>query len=161
MGLPRHFRVPSLTVDRLLTDRPSSVCSVAPGTSVSEALASMTKNNVSAIAVFDGANVSGVFSGCEQLRSALPGCLVDEAASVCQVMTACSVHAEPHLDVFACLTLMKKHRLQYIPVVDRGSLLGLISLSDLQAAVIDQYERVFQELELDLKILFLQGTYSC
>lgn len=108
MGLPRHFRVPSLTVDRLLTDRPSSVCSVAPGTSVSEALASMTKNNVSAIAVFDGAHVSGVFSGCKQVRSALPGGLVDGAASVCQAMTACSVHAEPDLDVFACLTLMKK-----------------------------------------------------
>lgn len=72
-----------------------------------------------------------------------------------------AVQAAPQLDVFTGLALMNEHRLDYLPVVEEGKLCGLVSRNDLQTAVIEQYEKIFHELELDLKILFLQGTYSC
>lgn len=72
-----------------------------------------------------------------------------------------AAQASPQQNVFAALALMNEHRLDCLPVVQHGRLCGLVSRNDLQAAVIEQYERIFHELELDLKILFLQGTYSC
>jgi len=72
-----------------------------------------------------------------------------------------AVQAAPQQDIFTGLALMNEHRLDHLPVVEDGRLCGLVSRNDLQAAVIGQYERIFHELELDLKILFLQGTYSC
>lgn len=71
------------------------------------------------------------------------------------------VQAAPQQNVFAGLALMNEHRLDHLPVVEDGRLCGLVSRNDLQTAVIEQYESIFHELELDLKVLFLQGTYSC
>jgi hypothetical protein len=48
-----------------------------------------------------------------------------------------------------------------VAVLDRGRLIGLLSGTDLLAARIAHHERIFHETELDQKLLFLRGTYSC
>jgi CBS domain-containing protein len=63
--------------------------------------------------------------------------------------------------VHACLALMESNGLARIAVFDDGKPLGMLSVAELQRALIAHYESIFTAIELDQNILFLQGTYSC
>jgi CBS domain-containing protein len=56
---------------------------------------------------------------------------------------------------------MKERRVTHVAVLDQGRLVGLLSETDLLAARIAHHERIFRETEMDQKLLFLRGTYSC
>ena len=72
-----------------------------------------------------------------------------------------AVFTTPDQLVHACLALMEANGLDRIAVLDDGKLLGLLGIAELQQALIAHYESIFTAIELDQKILFLQGTYSC
>jgi len=78
-----------------------------------------------------------------------------------EAMVPVAVFATLDQSVQACLSLMEASGLDRIAVRDDGRLLGVLSLAELQKALIRHYESIFTAIELDQKILFLQGTYSC
>jgi hypothetical protein len=56
---------------------------------------------------------------------------------------------------------MMENHLRYLPVREQGKLIALLPREDFLAEMVAYLERVFKENELDQKIVFLQGTYSC
>ena len=54
-----------------------------------------------------------------------------------------------------------RRRATHVAVVDQQRLVGLLSQADLLAALIAYHERIFHETEMEQKLLFLRGTYSC
>ena len=80
-------------------------------------------------------------------------------------MTRGVAHVAPRDGVRRCLSLMSEgqaaHQGAYVAVLDRGRLVGLLSHNDLLAELIAYHQRIFHEAELDQKLLFLRGTYSC
>ena len=161
MGLPRHPRIGSLTVGSVLSEMPRRACPVAPDARIVDALRLMVKNQIGAVAVIDGVTVCGIFTQQMYAQAVAIGAISGDAAAVSEVMASCPIIAAPEQAVHDCLEQMQRLGISCLPVVDQGQWLGLLSVEDLQAAQIRQYERVFHELELDLKIMFLQGTYSC
>ncbi len=75
--------------------------------------------------------------------------------------TAGAVFATPEQSVHACLALMEADGLNCIAVLDDGKQLGLLSLAELQRALIAHYENIFAAIEVDQRMLFMQGVYSC
>jgi CBS-domain-containing membrane protein len=67
----------------------------------------------------------------------------------------------PADSVRRCLDLMNEQALTHAAVFDEGRLVGLLSQTVLLAAQVAFHERVFYETEVDQKLLFLRGTYSC
>jgi CBS domain-containing protein len=161
MKLPQHARIGPLTIKSLLAHKPPDVYSVAVDATLVDALRVMAAHDVGALLVLDDQRVLGTFSERDYARWALLGAGRADATPVREVMRACEVFTTPPQAVHECLTLMSEKQLQHIAVLDNGKLLGLLSIGDLLKAIIVQYERVFQASELDQRILFLQGTYSC
>ncbi len=161
MKLPQHPRIRPSTVRNLLALKSPAVHPVMAGATVRDALKLMADDDVGALVVLDGGRVAGIFSEREHARMAAVGAGTADATPVSHVMTKCGVFATPPQTVQACLELMNAKRLQYIPVIEGGRLLALLSIGDLLEETIAHYERIFQALELDQRILFLQGTYSC
>jgi CBS domain-containing protein len=78
-----------------------------------------------------------------------------------EATVAGAVLATPDQSVHACLALMEANGLARIAVVNNSELLGVLSLVELQKALIAHYESIFTAIELDQRILFLPGVYSC
>ncbi len=161
MKLPEHPRIPPLTVKNLLTLKLPEVYSVTAGAMVLEALAVMAEHDVGAVVVLDEGRVAGICSERDYARMGVVSAGTAEVTPVSHIMTDCVVFATPSQTAQRCLELMNENRLHYIPVIQDGRLLGLLSIGDVLKEIIAQYECIFQAHELDQRILFLQGTYSC
>lgn len=159
MGHPRHPRIESLTVGSLLAEKVRPESPVLPETRIADALARMAQHGIDALAVWDGTAVRGVFSAQTWMHGCVSGMNQDDSVSA--AMMACQVSAAPGDAVSACLSLMQAQKSRHLAVIDAGRWLGLLSIEEMQAALLRHYESIFRELELDLKILFMQGTYSC
>jgi signal-transduction protein with cAMP-binding, CBS, and nucleotidyltransferase domain len=161
MELPQHPRIAPLTVRTLLAQRPLECYSVTVDAKVAQALQVLAEHGVGAVVVRDGERVAGIFSEGDYVRVAAASAGQADATPVREAMRLCAAVASPSQAVLECLALMNEKRLRYLPVLEEGKLLGLLSLGDLQQAVIVYYERVCQARDLDQRIQFLQGTYSC
>jgi len=161
MELPQHSRVAPLTVKALLAHKTAPFYSVAADAMLAEALKTMAEHDVGALVVLDGRQVAGIFSERDYVRWSFLGFGKADASRVRDAMGASIDFATPAQGVHECLTLMHEKRLRYLPVVEGGKPLGLLTHDDLLQAVLAYYEHVFQANELDQRILFLPGTYSC
>lgn len=154
-----HDRVPEPTVGSLLaTDGAPAVDEAAM---VVDALKVMSERDSGAVVVLSDGGVAGVFSERDYARNGLLGNRTPGNTSVADVMTRSADFVTPAQTVADCLALMDEKGLAYLPVVDQGRLVGLLSEADLLKARLKFHERVFNESELDQKLLFLRGTYSC
>ncbi len=161
MKLPEHPRIHPLTVKHLLALKLPEVYSVSSAAMVSEALAVMAEHDVGAVVVLDGERVVGMFSERDYARMGFVAAGMADGTRVSHRLTPCEVFATPSQTAQRCLEMMNENRVSYLPVIDDGRLLGLLSIGDLLHEIIVHYERIFQAHELDQRILFLQGTYSC
>ncbi|WP_319243392.1 hypothetical protein [uncultured Propionivibrio sp.] len=159
MGLPRHPRIESLTVGTLLAEKARPESPVLPETRIADVLARMAQHGIDALAVWDGTAMPGVFSGQTWMHGCVSGIREDDPVSAATM--ACQVSAAPGEAVSTYLSLMQAQKAGYLAVIDAGRWMGLLSIEEMQAALLRHYESIFRELELDLKILFMQGTYSC
>lgn len=159
MGLPRHPRIESLTVGSLLAEKVRPESPVLPETRIADVLARMAQHDIDALAVWDGETLLGVFSGQTWMHGCVSGISQDDSVSA--AMMAPPVSVTPGEAVSMCLSLMQAQEARYLAVIDAGRWMGLLSIEEMQATLLRHYESIFRELELDLKILFMQGTYSC
>lgn len=60
-----------------------------------------------------------------------------------------------------CLRQMEERQLKLMPLTENDAVVATVTIEVLQKDIINYYEKVFHELELDRNIMFLQGTYSC
>jgi CBS domain-containing protein len=158
----RHPRVPEPTAKSLLACSGAiEVATVGEDATALDALAVMAARDTAAVAVASPAGVIGIFSERDHARNGLQGNRLAKDTPVIDVMTRLEAGVAPADSLRRCLVLMKERRVTHLAVLDQGRLVGLLSETDLLAARIAYQERIFQETEMDQKLLFLRGTYSC
>jgi len=90
----------------------------------------MEQNDIGAIPVCDGSRVVGIVTDRDiALRSVGDG--GDGHQTVGQIMTPNPVVADPETDVHEVARLMSEHQVRRIPIVQQGSLVGIVSLGDI------------------------------
>ena len=62
-------------------------------------------------------------------------------------MSAPAITATPDVGVLSALALMTKRRIRHLPVVEKGKLIGIISIGDLVKAVIEEQQQTITQLE--------------
>jgi len=63
------------------------------------------------------------------------------------VMTTSVRYVLPNHTSEECMVLMTEHRLRHLPVVDNGTLIGLISIGDLVKDIISEQKFIIEQLE--------------
>jgi CBS domain-containing protein len=135
------------TVRDLLKLKGDQVWSVAPATSVLDALALMSEKNVGALLVQHNDQMVGIISERDFARSiAKTGrCIIE--APVEDYMTREVFTVDPDLSTDECMTLMTEKRIRHLPVVVESKLIGLISIGDVVKDVISAKESTILILE--------------
>ena len=124
------------------------VFSVSPDASVQEALTLLATHNVGAMLVLDmDGKVAGILSERDIVRKvSLRGRSANET-KVREVMTGKVLYVEADQSVEECMALMNEKGIRHLPVYEKGTLLGLISIRDVLRTVISEQQVFITHLE--------------
>lgn len=103
---------------------------VSPSTTVGEAVALMAQNRIGSTVVMDGSRLAGIFTERDTVR-AISQSHDAPAHEVSSWMTANPMTAGPDDDVETALQTMLDHGFRHLPVVEKGEVIGIVSIRDL------------------------------
>lgn len=135
----------SATVRQMLAGR-GSVISVAPATTVFEALGQMARHNIGALLVMDGDRLAGIFSERDYARKVALRGLNSKDTPVGDLMTGKVITVGPAWTAEQCMALMTEHHIRHLPVVEGDRVLGVVSIGDAVKAVVDEQHFVIGQL---------------
>ncbi|MFN0215437.1 MAG: CBS domain-containing protein [Saprospiraceae bacterium] len=137
-----------LKVSQILASKAkSAVYSVAPTQMVIEALELMSARNIGAVMVLQNERLVGIFSERDYARK---GILQDRKAKstpVSEVMTANVFTVSPDASIEECMQIMSERKFRHLPVLNGSEVVGLISVSDVVAAIIREQQFRIESLE--------------
>lgn len=103
-----------------------------------EAVGAMSELDMGSLVVFDHGHMVGMLTFREVLKAVKNGGAEWQSVPVSQVMLADPRHAGPDMEVDELRRLMIDHHMRYLPVMDNGTLLGVISFHDVAKAVLEE-----------------------
>ncbi len=142
------------SVRSILDKKGGRLWSVMPETSVYNALELMSEHDVGALMVISGGKLHGVFSERDYARKVILLGKSSRDTMVREIMTSPAITVRPAQTVDECMQLMIGMRVRYLPVVDAGDVLGVVSIGDLVNWTIQSQQEEIQHLNH-----FIAGTY--
>lgn len=134
-------------VSELLKKREGTLWHVRPDDSVFTALQLLAQHEVGALVVMDGGRLVGIVSERDYTRKiALQG-RSSKDTPVSEIMTAQVLTVTPETAARACMALMSEKKIRHLPVVDGGTVLGMISIRDIMDDIIADHEQTIAQLE--------------
>ena len=124
-----------------------TVETVAPSTSVFDAVKLMAEKNIGALLVLEQQKIVGIITERDYARKIVLMARTSKDTSVREAMTASVMYVGPDQTTEECMALMTDNRLRHLPVVDQGRLLGLISIGDLVKDIISEQKFIIEQLE--------------
>lgn len=134
-------------VIELLRNREGTLWHAKPDDTVFDALKLLAEHEVGALMVMEGGKLVGVVSERDYTRKiALQG-RSSKDTTVADIMTRNVVVVSPMTRTRDCMRLMSDKRIRHLPVVDNGTVLGMISIRDIMDDIIAGHELTIAQLE--------------
>ena len=136
-----------MLADQILERKGRIVTTVSPDATVRTALEQLRDANVGALVVSgDGASVDGIVSERDVVRR-----LADDGAALLDQPVSTIMQTRVHTcegsePVDHLMHRMTEHRIRHLPVVEDGSLVGIISIGDVVKSRVDELEREQSQL---------------
>ncbi len=134
-------------VSELLKKRDGTLWHVRPDDSVFAALELLAQHSVGALVVMDGACLVGVVSERDYTRKVALQGRSSRDTKVSEIMTAQVLTVTPRTGTRACMQLMSERKFRHLPVVEDGTVLGMISIRDIMDDIIATHEATIAQLE--------------
>jgi CBS domain-containing protein len=139
------------TVKNILRIKGSKVYSISPDDTVYEALSQMADKNVGAMLVFEGNNLVGMISERDYSRKTILKGRLSKETAVRDIMTTELVTVHPDDDIEECMELFTDKRVRHLPVIEKGKVVGIVSIGDIVKSIIDYKDFIIEELENYIK----------
>ena len=136
-------------VDRIgsiLGSKGREIWSVAPEATVYDAIALMAEKSIGAVLVLSDGALVGIVTERDYARKVILQGRSSKDTRVGEIMTAELVTVGPDSTVDECMRLMTRQRIRHLPVIDQGSLAGMVSIGDLVNAVISDQAHTIDQL---------------
>ncbi len=141
---------------RVLAAKASGTQAVAPNTSILDALRLMADKEIGFLVVLDGAALVGVVSERDYARKVVLQGKASNDTPVEEIMTREVVSVGLAHTIPECMALMNQHGFRHLPVIDRGVVIGVLSVRDLLKEIVEHHERLIRNLELERSTLLNQ-----
>jgi CBS domain-containing protein len=140
------------TARQLIARKGGQVFSIDAEAPVLQALQEMADRHVGALLVLRDGLPIGLVSERDYARKVILLGRSSAETAVWEIMASPVITTSPDSSVHACMALMTERRIRHLPVVEDGSLLGVLSIGDLVKAVIED-----QQLEIDQLQHYIAG----
>lgn len=134
-------------VKHLLDSKGRDIISITMDASVLDAIKLMADKAIGSLLVMDGDELKGIVTERDYARKVIIKGRSSESTEVSEIMTADLYTATSNETVNHCMSLMTKHKIRHLPVVDDGTLVGMISIGDLVEAIIKDQQEEIEHLE--------------
>ncbi len=127
-----------MLVSEILRIKGNVLFTVAPPSTVMKAVAVMAENDIGSLVVMDHGRMAGMLTFAEVLQA-----LADRAGTLGELTIEAIYEREPliaspSLDVMELRRAMLERHARYVPVLDGGTLLGVVSFHDVAKAVYEE-----------------------
>ena len=120
-----------MTIAAVLGSKGHEVETITGDATLADAVRTLTAKRIGALPVVDSGAIVGIISERDVIY-----CLSDHGAealswTVSQVMSAPAITADKEVGVLSALALMTKRRIRHLPIVEGGTIRGIVSIGDL------------------------------
>lgn len=143
-----------MKVKDIINQKGSDIYSVTSDETVLNAIKSMSELKIGAMLVMDGENLSGIISERDYRDKVILMGKQSKTTAVREIMTSKVYKVEPGDDLNTCMRIMTNQKIRHLPVMDKGKVVGLISIGDVVKSVIDE-----QKFEIDSLKDYIAGGY--
>jgi|SRR6267378_2654076 CBS domain-containing protein len=128
-----------MDIARILATKGDTAVTVRPEQNIREALTLLGRHNIGALIVVDTAGAPvGILSERDIVREAAKNEAVF-TRRVVDLMTRDVITGQPHDDLTAVAHTMTEKRIRHLPVMDKGKLVGIVSIGDILKVQRDHY----------------------
>lgn len=136
------------TVRKIIDEKSRADIFIIPAEeTVMRALEEMSKSNVGALLVTENEKIVGIFTERDYARQGeLKGRQAKDTL-IREMMSRELVMVSPETLLSECAELMYKHHVRHLPIVDKGQVVGVVSIRRLAEALIEQEKGNVTKLE--------------
>jgi CBS domain-containing protein len=136
-----------LRVKYLLALKSKKLWAIGPDEPVLEAIRQMAEKHIGALLVMRGEELLGIVSERDYARKVILMGRSSSETPVSQIMSTPVTTVSPEEAVHRCMEIMTDQRIRHLPVLERGKVVGIISIGDLVKAVIEEQQQTIDQLE--------------
>ena len=123
------------------------VATIDENRSALDAARLMTEEFIGSVVVTGCSGVCGLFSERELMMKVIGKGKDPEKVQIKDVMTGNPIKISPHETADRCLELMKEHRCRHLLVFNESEFVGIVSLRDMVALMLEEKEDLIRHLE--------------
>jgi CBS domain-containing protein len=131
----------------ILAAKPKSLWTVSPKDTALTAMSLMAEKNIGLVVVMEHGAIVGVLSERDCVRRLVLSGKSHDAAPVADIMVRDVIKVDLAKTFADCLKLMHAHRIRHLPVVEKDTVVTVISIRDLLAEAVEHHAKVIGELE--------------
>ena len=111
-----------------------------------EALEIMADRGVGALVIESG-KLAGIFSERDYARKVILKGRCSKSTTVGELMSSPPICADPALTLRDCMALMTANHIRHLPIMDKGEIIGIVSMGDIVKTIICEQDSTIQVLE--------------
>jgi CBS domain-containing protein len=134
-------------VRNILQSKNESIFTVGADITVYRAIELMCQKNIGAIIIEDDARLAGIFTERDYARKVVLKGRSSKDTLISELMTKNPFTVNSDTSVDDCMALMNDKHIRHLPVVDKGTIMGVISVGDIIRFMIDEQRTIIEHLE--------------
>ena len=134
-------------VRNILAEKGNTIFSVEPTISVYRAIELMAEKNIGGLLITENDKLVGIFTERDYARKLILKGKSSKDTLIGELMTRNPFTVTRETSIDECMRMMSGKRIRHLPVVEEGSLIGIISIGDVVRFIIEEQKGIIEHLE--------------
>ena len=134
-------------ISSVLVNKSSALWSIAPESTVFEAIKLMADKNIGSLLVMSGNKLVGLFTERDYTRKVALHGKTSKETRVSEIIPDHVITVGPDDSVEDCMRLMTENRVRHLPIMEGTNVVGIISIGDLVNWIISTQNAHIEQME--------------